>query len=1230
MQIGCQTTCTESHCRVLSIAKQEQLQGLKTLGTASSPGVEAFSRDGANTFSFDIRINTGPQVIGVVPQPITRNNLSLSQATNQIAVYFDQAEVLDSSSAENTSFYRLFEVNSDSGDDVGSVIVPAQVDYSSSDHKATLTFSAALAADKLFRLEVGEQTESIEISPVSVGEIVIEESPLPAPEIHPFNITFNPLLTPRPTFTDDPSPTFAGTGRAGATVTLVVDSDNDGIPETVIGTTVVGNNDQWSITPEANLRSQANGGPEGRVAFFAFQTDSFGRVSPTLSSHVDIDITDPTQPLIDQLLPQATTTPTITGVGEPGAALTLFNRVDGAGVVLNTNGREIEVDADGTWTLPIVEPLPEGVLTFFARQRDAAGNVSDDSLDMVFEVDLTPPPTPAFDLNDINGEEPPILRSRRPAITGTGDPGATLTLGSDGFPENGIANTIVGTTFVAADGTWRIVPAVDLPENYDIDANGNLEPTPLLLEISQTDPAGNENRVRETITVIVDTTPPEEFAPPELQDGNPLIFVSVTNPTTVDEILFTNDVDDDPDPLLSDTGPLIRGTGDPGATVTLMIDRDSDDFAEFIAATTLVDDDGNWSISFTPDLVANANTDFVDPAAFPVGTPLDQGVIQLSATQVDQAGHTSSAETQQIIVDTIALAPVFDEFDLTNDPRPVITGTGEPGATLTLQDNNGDDLAAPVLVRISLDPDLNGTWEVQPLDPLPDGVNPLVAVQTDKAGNTSLLGNGSIEIDTTAPNTMTLDEPFTPTNDGFPVITGTGEAGATVTLRADTDGDVNTVPVVIGTAVVQPDTTWSIKSSTNFTGTDGDRLLTLSQVDLAGNSSDLPELEGTIERDTTPSDAPAFDPDSLALTGDVRPVITGTGVIGDTVVLLGDTDGDSVPDTVLGTSAVVDVNSVSEWSITPGVDLPGGLVSLVAYQVDAAGNISASTSDTIEIDLEPPAAPEINVLPIQITKTPTITGLGTPGLEVTLEGDADFLPATPFTELGTAIVQANGTWSITTTDLVDGTIALSATQENSLGASGPAGTGTVEVRIDAPGAPAFDAASLDTTSDTTPTITGTGSVGALIRLRADIDRDGTVDTTIGSVVVGADGTWSVTASEDLPVDTAPGGAAIAIAATQFDANGIESAATQNAITIDPHQPDAPEITSGGLTNNKLFPIQGTGEAGAIVTLEADGEFVDTGTVLPNGTWSITPPANLPEGAISLAAIQVDAAATRAT
>ena len=70
-------------------------------------------------------------------------------------------------------------------------------------------------------------------------------------------------------------------------------------------------------------------------------------------------------------------------------------------------------------------------------------------------------------------------------------------------------DTIVGTTFVAQmvpGGSYR----PDLPDDlYALDANGIQRPLPLVLEISQTDAAGNENRVTETITVIVDVIPPE-------------------------------------------------------------------------------------------------------------------------------------------------------------------------------------------------------------------------------------------------------------------------------------------------------------------------------------------------------------------------------------------------------------------------------------------------------------------------------------------------------------------------------------------------------------------------------------------------------------------------------------------------------------------------------------------------------------------------------------------------
>ena len=62
-------------------AETGAITGLKTAGTTALPAGEAFSRDGENSFYFDVQVNTGSQVSAVVPQPITRNNLTLSHTS---------------------------------------------------------------------------------------------------------------------------------------------------------------------------------------------------------------------------------------------------------------------------------------------------------------------------------------------------------------------------------------------------------------------------------------------------------------------------------------------------------------------------------------------------------------------------------------------------------------------------------------------------------------------------------------------------------------------------------------------------------------------------------------------------------------------------------------------------------------------------------------------------------------------------------------------------------------------------------------------------------------------------------------------------------------------------------------------------------------------------------------------------------------------------------------------
>ena len=133
-------------------------QQVATAGLKSSSG-ELF-RDG-DTFSFDVRLSLGQQIVAVVPQPISRDvndvTAELTQNRDVIEVFYDQAEPLDRASAETPHFYKLITIDEATGTDVvGGMASPTSVAYDSASHKATLTFSpGAIADDSLYRLEIG-------------------------------------------------------------------------------------------------------------------------------------------------------------------------------------------------------------------------------------------------------------------------------------------------------------------------------------------------------------------------------------------------------------------------------------------------------------------------------------------------------------------------------------------------------------------------------------------------------------------------------------------------------------------------------------------------------------------------------------------------------------------------------------------------------------------------------------------------------------------------------------------------------------------------------------------------------------------------------------------------------------------------------------------------------------------------------------------------------------------
>ena len=511
------------------------------------------------------------------------------------------------------------------------------------------------------------------------------------------------------------------------------------------------------------------------------------------------------------------------------------------------------------------------------------------------------------------------------------------------------------------------------------------------------------------------------------------------------------------------------------------------------------------------------------------------------------------------------LAPASDSGikgdNITNVGLPTITGNGVSGATVTLLDG----AAAIGTGTVAAD----GTWSVTATTALAEGLNAITATQTDTAGNTSAPSAAlNVTLDTTVlpPTALILaaasdsgTKGDNTTNVGLPTIAGNGESGATVTLL---DG-----AATIGTGTVAADGTWSIAATTALA--EGLNAITATQTDVAGNAS-APSTALNVTLDTTvlPPAALALTPASdSGITGDnitnvSTPTITGTGEDGGTVTLLDGT-------TTVGTATVAG----GTWTITAAAALADGPHSLIANQLDVAGNSSlASSALNFIVDTVAPLAPAALVLTaasdsgikgdnVTNVSNPTISGTGEDGDTVTLVDGT--------VTIGTATV-AGGTWTIiAAAALADGPHSLIANQRDVAGNASLA-SAALDFIVDtvapvAPAALALTAASDsgikgdNITNVSNPTISGTGEDGDTVTL-----LDGT--TTIGTgTVVG--GVWSITAASALAPGSNP------ITATQIDlAGNISVASAVPNVTLDttPVQNDItpvqPTVSGDGRTD----------------------------------------------------------------
>jgi hypothetical protein len=1031
------------------------------------------------------------------------------------------------------------------------------------------TFSAPLLAAQL-------NGQALTVIATSTDGIVAPAAALLAPDVTaPLPVTTFSLASDGARFT--------GFGEAGATLRVLAQGG------LILATTTVGADGAFAATL---VPAQLAGQPLSLTLVDAAGNES---LVTTLTAP---DLSAPTAATGLGLSPEGGV---LTGSGEAGATVVVR---DATGTLLGIGA----VRLDGTFEVAITPAQANGQ-TLAVTLTDPAGNTSLPSA--VVALDTTAPGALSALAIGVDGA----------SITGRGEAGARVSI-------TDAAGNVLGTATVGSTGAFAVALV-----------------TPLLnaetLTFTQQDAAGNVSPTASLIT-------------PDLTSPDPLSNV-----------------------VINGAGAVVSGNGEPGATVTVR------DGAGALLATTVVLANGSFSVALaTPqinqqvlsvqqaDPPGNVSPPFtllapdLTPPALPGNLAINATGDQLSGTGEPQAqvrvtladgsvvgtgrvgangafliDLTSAVNNGQPLLVTLSdsfgnVSPIgtLSAPDTTaptavtglalDTAGSVLSGLGEPGASLVVTNANGDTLALGTVAS-------DGTFAVALSTPQLNG-QVLRVVQQDATGNPSSASQLTA-LDLTPPAAPTVN----PLASDSLTLTGTGEANASVRVLSANGAD-------LGNATVNADGTWSLRlNSAQLNG----QALTITQADSTGNTSVAVPF---VAPDTT---APGLvrdlrlSNDGLGLTGtaEAGALVSVTGTNG---VALGTVRAaaDGTFNLVLGSAQlngqtlnVVQTDLANNTSSSASVlasDLTsplaptvtsltnGGLLlsgtaeALSTVTVRAADgsllgsgqagtdglyaitlNAAQANGQALSLVAQDVAGNLSGVLPytaLDTTAPDAVTALAVSRDYTTLAGRGEAGALVTVTlgtlTLGTATVGADGTFVVTLTGPIAANDALSVRQADLVGNLSVAQTLTVP-QVPPPLAPTALVLSGDGL-----TLSGNATAGSTVRVY------GTGGTLLGSTVAAADGTFSVGLSSaqtngqvlDATATTQPGGESVPTALV------------------------APDITAPAALTDLAINATGTlvtarGEIGATVTVRApDGSVLSTAVVGPSGNVSLaltTPQAN---------------------
>ncbi|MEP8943515.1 Ig-like domain-containing protein [Enterobacter ludwigii] len=875
-------------------------------------------------------------------------------------------------------------------------------------------------------------------------------------------------------------------------------------------------------------------------------------------------------------------TPTISGKGEPGMTA-VIDLGDGQSI-------RVPVNAEGNWSWTPAPALADGTYTWSVALEDAAGNRGEATTPVTFIVDTVGNAVSISHAEDNTGTLTNPLASGsstddlKPVIVGTATPGSLVTLYVDG--------EAVGTmTADPTTGAWAIEinPALESGKTYEITAGefsgpGEIPPPtrPFLLTIDTVVPTGTFDRVSDDVGRYQGDLP---------------------NPAVTD-----------------DTTPTLHGTGRPGDIVFV---RNGSD----IISSVTVGADGRWEYT----LPEQTN-----------GAALDVSVVFRGPTGVESA----PTDPWKLVIDTEApVKPIIGDVeddqgpvigpinngDVTDDTQPVFSGEGAvPGETVELIID--DEVVGTAIVGE------DGKWEVTPENPLAEGEHEAVVVITDPAGNTSEPSDpiGFI-VDTTPPVKPTIDTVFDDagqqtgylqngdiTDDSTPTFAGSAEGNSLVyiivngrevaSVRATDEGTWTWTPP-LGLANGHYDVKVVAEDKAGLRSDPSDAF---SFDLLAGGIPTAPAITDVI--DDVESHVGTVQ--NGGITNDDRPVITGTAQDGTTVYLY-----DGANPNPIGSAVVTG----GRWTIEFDSALAQGEHRFRAVAEDVTGNRSPETGEwVIIVD---------SVAPGEAADVELWDDFGTPGLIGNNDTTDDNTPTyrgkgeaggTAIIDLGNGTtvrvpVDGSGNWSYTPAPaLADGDYTWKVSIEDKAGNVGPAsdpihfivdtsGNGvSISHVVDDEGAITGNLGSGSHTDDTTPTVVGRATPGALVKVYVDGNYIDSVraDAVTGSwqltitPALSADGTYQITATEDPGTgDSAPTAPFELTLDTSIPTGTLDRIADDVGLVQG-------DLANPAVTDDTTPTLHGTGRAGDTVFIYDGTTLVNSVTVGNDGTWNYTlPPQN---------------------